>query len=374
MHGNGHRQQSRLSEVLARGIRIMSLAICLALLASGCATSRPPIQHDTPFATIEISLVLGNFSFFGTEAFVTKDAVWVVIPGENHLYKIDPLQKQLVRGTPVGAKLNTGIFHRHLPTESGNAVWVAAENTVIRIDPTSGEVVARIPFGTGEPFILSASDSAVWVGILESGWHWVRHYTVSKIDPQTNGVVTTLPQEFSTYSTRMMVGTNALWLLDGWADTLSRIDPTSGQVVATVARGPYKLAAVGEGAIWFGDAREGNVIRINPETNQITATIPLPYPDDGHPDEFYGPPRFAEDAVWVASGYSGLGISPTLVYAIDPSTNHVVATLNAKTYIGGGFALGHGALWAPMIKDAGYKKERLVIEVYRLPNLKSAKR
>jgi DNA-binding beta-propeller fold protein YncE len=342
----------------------MSLVICPALLASGCATS--PIQYDTPFATIETSLVLGRFSFFGTAAFVTKDAVWVVIPGEKHLLKIDPLQKQLAAGIPVGAKLNTNVFYPYLPAESGNAVWVAAANTVIRIDPTSREVVARIPFGTGEPFILSASDRAVWIGILESGWHWVRHYTVSKIDPQTNRVVTTLPQEFSTYS-RVMVGTNALWLLDGWADTLSRIDPTSGQVVATVARGPYKLAAVGEDTIWFVNAREGNVIRINPETNQVTATIPLPYPDDGHPDEIYGSPRSAEDVIWIAS-------SAERFYGIDPSTNQVVATLNAKTYHGGGFALGHGALWTPMIKAAGYKKERLVIEVYRLPNLKSAKR
>jgi DNA-binding beta-propeller fold protein YncE len=348
-------------------VRIMSLLICLALLASGCATSLPPIQYDTPFATIEISLVRGAFGFFGTAAFVTKDAVWVVIPEEKHLIKIDPLQTKLVAGTPIGAKLNTNVFYRHLPAENGNAVWVAAKNTVLRIDPESREVVARIPFGTGEPFILSASDSAVWVGTLESGWYWVRHYTVSKIDPQTNSVVTTLPQEFSTYSTRVMVSTNTLWLLDGWACTLSRIDPTSGQVVATVARGPYKLATVGEGAIWFVNAREGNVIRINPETNQVTATIPLPDPDDGRPDESYGSPRSAEDVIWIAS-------SAERFHGIDPSTNQVVATLNAKTYHGGGFALGHGALWTPRIKDAGYKKDRLVIEVYRLPNWKSVKR
>jgi DNA-binding beta-propeller fold protein YncE len=334
----------------------MSLVICLALLASGCATSPPPIQYDTPFATIETSLVLGNYGFFGTAAFVTKDAVWVVVPGEKHLLKIDPLQKKLVAGIPVGAKLTTNFFYLHSPLAvSGNAVWVATENTVIRLDPKSGEVVARIPFCTGEPFILSASDSAVWVGSLGSYWSWVRHYTVSKIDPQTNGVVTTLPQEFSMRSARVIAGTNALWLLDGWADTLSRIDPTSGQVVATVALGPYRLAAVGEGAIWFVNAREGNVIRINPETNQVTGTIPLPHPDDGHPDEIYGPPRSAEDVIWIAS-------SAERFHGIDPSTNQVVATLNAKTYIGGGFALGHGALWTPMIKDAGYKKARLVIE------------
>jgi hypothetical protein len=104
-------------------VRIMSLLICLALLASGCATSLPPVQYDTPFATIEISLVRGAFGFFGTAAFVTKDAVWVVIPEEKHLIKIDPLQTKLVAGTPIGANStrmsSTATYRQKAETLSG---------------------------------------------------------------------------------------------------------------------------------------------------------------------------------------------------------------------------------------------------------------
>ena len=385
MKGQGHDQQSSLHGMLKRGIRIACLVVSLAPLSSGCATQQPPLQDDIPipFATIYLPLSRDIFDFRGTAAYVTKDAVWVVVPGEQQLYKIDPMEKRLIDIIPVGAKLNTSFFAPQLLlAETGNALWAVAENTVIRIDPKTGLVVARIPVEEQKSFIVSASDSAVWVGTLGSFWSWVPHYTVSKIDPQTNRVTATLPQELSMRSARVTGENDVLWFLDGWAETLSRLDPTSGQVVASIALGrlshPHWPAAVGEGAIWVLNAREGNVIRINPETNQVTATIPLPDPANFRPDEFYGPPQIAGGAVWVAStsGWSGFGISPTLVYAIDPNTNHVVATLNAQTYIYsvGRFALGHDALWIPMIKDLGNKNGRLVLEVHRLPHWKAAAR
>src|SRR5262245_16686537 len=221
-------QHSNLLVVLTRGIRIASLIIVMQLLVSGCATHQSPhsIQIEAPITTLEYSLVGQHGGFWGTSAVVTKDAVWLVVPGHADIYKIDPLQKKVVAAIQVGAKLNRNFFHLHSAlVESGNAIWVAAENTVIRIDPKSGKVIARIPFDTGEPFIVSASDNAVWVGTLGSFLRWVRPYTVSKIDPQTNGVITTLPQEFSMRSARVTADTNAIWFLDGWADTLSRIEP-----------------------------------------------------------------------------------------------------------------------------------------------------
>ena len=108
---------------------------------------------------------------------------------------------------------------------------------------------------------------------------------------------------------------------------------------------------------------------------QHSATIPLLYMNEGRrPDMVYGPPQCANGLVWVATAISGFGIDPTFVYAIDPHTNHVVATMNLLAYAGGHFSIGHDALWVPMLKDAGYKKDQLVIDVYRLPNLKGVAR
>ena len=80
----------------------------MQLLVSGYATHQTPylFQNETPIATLESSLVCTTGSFLATSAVVTKDAVWVVVPVEKHIYKIDPLQKKDVAAIPVGAKLS----------------------------------------------------------------------------------------------------------------------------------------------------------------------------------------------------------------------------------------------------------------------------
>jgi Uncharacterized conserved protein len=289
---------------------------------------------------------------------------------------IDPREKKLAASIPVGAKLKPYFHLDSLDSlsESGNSIWVIAEETILKINPKSGEVVARISVGAWEFFIVSASDSAVWVGTVGSFWRWTPSYKLSKIDPQTNRVFATLAQELSWRSIRVMARTDAVWLLDRSKGTLSRLDPMSGQVVSSLPLGalspPYWPAAVGEDSIWVANAREGTVARINPDTNQVSTTITLPYPANSRPNIILAP-QFAEGAVWVACGYSGGyrgdQIVPTLFYAIDPGTNRVVATFNARTNLATGFAVGHDALWAPTREESDYEKSRLVLEVYHLP-------
>lgn len=364
--GWGNENQSRSFGRLELRRRIANLFICLTFLLPGCATS-PPFEYETPFATIEVPLTGSEMEFFGTEAVVTKDAVWVVVPEKPHIYKIDPWEKRFLAAISVGAKTNTYflLFHSSL-AESGNTVWVSAENTLIRIDSDRGNVVTRIPVGR-TPFILSGSDSAIWIGISS---FWSGDYKVSKMDPQTNRVIVTLPQELSMRSARVTPGDDAVWLLDGWEETLSRIDPKSGHEIASLPLGSSSIAqwpaAIGGGSIWVANADEGTVVRVDPETSQVSATIPISNQVSGRPDTFFGPPIFAEGAVWVAGGYDG-GEYVT-VHAIDPCTNQVVSALHAPIKMGFGFAIGHGAIWIPTSKS-----DQLVLEVYRLPKWKMSR-
>jgi hypothetical protein len=362
----------------------------LILPALGCTilSPRPSLEYETPFATIDITGKDISSVFAGTGFLATQDAVWVVVPGYSTVYKLDPLAKTLDDSIVV-AKEWVGMYRNFLNPmyppliESGEAIWVRAGNEVSKIDPKKKEVVARIPFESTVLFLLSGSPSTVWVATWEPGWWWKfsPDYRLSKIDAQTNRVITTLPQEFSARYTAISAGPDALWFVDGWNETLSRLDPTSGQVVASVDLGPssrpYGPVAVCAGAVWAASSQVGNVIRINPDTMQLSATIPLPYTNEGRrPDVVYGPPQCANGLVWVASAIPGFFIDPTFVYAIDPHTNQVVTTMTVLAYASGGFsiAIGHDALWVRMLKHVGLKKERLVIDVYRLPNLKAAAR
>ena len=66
------------------------------------------------------------------------------------------------------------------------AVWVAGAETVVRIDPRTNQVIAKIPYGGSSlevPLALAVGEGAVWVV------HGGEAGTLSRIDPQTNRVV-----------------------------------------------------------------------------------------------------------------------------------------------------------------------------------------
>ena len=250
MHDHGHRRQTCLSEVWARGIGIMSLDTCsnallaiarrallklgnvccsvlvivgLILQASGCImfSSRPSLEYETPFATIGILGKHMSSVFYGTGVVATYNAVWVVVPGYHKVYKLDPLAKALddsIVVTKEWAGLTQNFPGLTYPPliESGEAIWVYAGNEVIKIDPKKKQVAARIPFESKIQFLLSGSPSTIWVGTKEPGSWWKSppDYRLSKVDAQTNRVITTLPQRFSARYTAISAEPDALWFFD----------------------------------------------------------------------------------------------------------------------------------------------------------------
>src|SRR5207237_8418768 len=93
---------------------------------------------------------------------------------------------------------------------------------------------------------------------------------------------------------------------------LRRIDPTRNAVVARTKVSPGEAAAAGDGAVWLSHSSEDTVSRIDPATNKVSATIHV------------GPQP------------TGLAVSPAAVWAADaggpsvsrihPATNQRVAT------------------------------------------------
>ena len=61
---------------------------------------------------------------------------------------------------------------------------------------------------------------------------------------------------------------------------MSRVDPVSGRVVASVSTGPLPIgdAAItaGAGSLWVADWDAGTLRRINPLTNRQVAEVPVP--------------------------------------------------------------------------------------------------
>ena len=218
--------------------------------------------------------------------------------------------------------------------------------------PFRPEVAATIPVGSG-PTGVAVGEGFVWVatydpaGIDGDGWG------VVKIDPETNQVVDAIPVQDAT---DVAAGAGAVWATSyqGKDGVIKRIDPRSGQVVATipVGRSPSDVE-VGLDAVWVTlnlPSREpaGEVVRIDPTTNAVVARVPV---DEGWPRDVV----IGEGAVWVYghSKRSGGAWVASSLWRIDPVLNRLDgAVLDRNGFLGDGgylpdnLAIGEGVVWA----------------------------
>lgn len=315
----------------------------------------------------------------------------------------------LVAGVAVAALV--GLF-----PGGRSAEVVVAPNSVAVIDPETNRVVGSVPVGDG-PTRIAVGAGKVWVLNRDAR-------TISLLDPRTR----TLVKSFAVAATPagLAVGADRVWVSDSstssvvevhpagavvlrtlaappltppplrrerpdagaiahWANdvwflsgnaTLSRLDPRSGRVIATIryagfpAHDPAYLA-VGEGAVWVSGAG-GGVTRVDPRTNSSSelGTLPAGGPIavgfgsvwvistqggllwhvgssgtsgvyfpvgmiavGGHPLDV----AVGEGSVWVANGNG-------TVARIDPALGRVVERIRVGGSLGG-IAVGEGAVW-----------------------------
>jgi virginiamycin B lyase len=164
------------------------------------------------------------------------------------------------------------------------SLWVAncSDKAIYRFDLKSGNVIASIVTGLASEYgelSLAAGDGSVWVLSDSAG-------ILTRINPQTNTIQATIKVKPFSYCAAF--GYGAVWITNCGQiqyhrngevtardpGSVQKIDPKTNQVVATIPVGfaPNFLAA-GENGIWILNQVDGSVSRINPDSNQITATI-----------------------------------------------------------------------------------------------------
>jgi YVTN family beta-propeller protein len=219
---------------------------------------------------------------------------------------------------------------------TGACVWVLADGDGIGGGtcppaPESGPGVSRIHIGDRVSGV-AAGEGAIWV---------LRHLgsrgagDIVEIDPASGKVVgEARPLKGSTGG--LAVGEGGVWVATGPFDqdpvdvqlsSVLRVDPTSGELVAQiqVPGGASGSLAVGSGAVWVTNAEGDSLSRINPSTNRVEATIAI-----GDDPEFV---TTGAGAVWVQDEQG-------LLHRIDPSTNRVTGRADL-----GLEAVGRNALW-----------------------------
>jgi len=265
----------------------------------------------------------------------------------------DPLVGSLVRldlaTNEVVATIPVGRSPEHVAV-SEDAVWVAnnEDGTVSKIDPGTNAVVETVGVGGFPGGVAAAAGSeSIWVAKGTDGIAQIRRLTENAFDAVGRDAAFSLPlrgyAEAATGAGEFVdvaVENDFVWAANYDDKTVLRIDPETGDVVATIELpdNPYTLAA-GEGAVWVANHADGDVLRIDPATNRVTNTIEAT--TLGHLEIAAG-----EGSVWVASpgAYS--------VWRLDPRANEIVARVDVDAPPGPAFfpgvadiAVGQGSVW-----------------------------
>jgi len=190
---------------------------------------------------------------------VVHGFVWVA----NHdgepttsVFKIDPATMRVVDVIPVSG------FNEAGPVwivSSAGSIWTNVNgnrNVVVRIDPRTDRILARIP-APSACAQLAADDSGVWGGCGDDPFL----PGLSRIDPRTNRVTATFNE--GGWSGAVALDHGSLWFATTATHKLGRIDTRTNKVVSLLnLPGPAFGMTAGAGAIWTTDRDDGLLFKV----------------------------------------------------------------------------------------------------------------
>lgn len=210
----------------------------------------------------------------------TTDALWLSFG--SGLWRVDPSTNRVTKTFTLGLGPDFLAF-------AFNSLWATNFDAqlVLRIDPASGQVVARIP--TPHPQGIVATNEGVWVANHHEG-------TVTLIDPATNrsnGLVSVGPTGPN--------GPQGMAVIDGkvWVGMLNAsqvvaFDPATRKVVSAVAHVPApcgNMAASGT-QLWISECLEQkSVDQIDMAAGRLMRSLWV--------DAYAGTPIPVADGIWL---------------------------------------------------------------------------
>jgi WD40 repeat protein len=184
-------------------------------------------------------------------------------PGKDpRVLQFDPVTGAVISETPIDAEWWGGLV------VEGGAIWVMkmsvrdttvqGDATLVRLEPSTGAVLARVPAVDDDGVMGStmpvAAQGAIW---LPTGGELL------ELDPQTGEALSRF--DFAVGGDFELAPDRSLWCLCGFGwNELERLNPGSGQVDVTVHldRNPIPTAvAVAPGSVWVL-TYEGTLIRV----------------------------------------------------------------------------------------------------------------
>jgi len=243
-------------------------------------------------------------------ATIVDQQIWLTSDANHEVVRIDPLTNQIVEHIPLGAFSLSGTAWPIDPgslTSDGTDLWVTdfSDSLVVRVDLKTKQAVAVIK-NVSNPSGIVAADGAVWV-ILH------RKDTLVRIDPATNSVVAKIPLGGPGLSPicslclgQMVFADGSLWIPLHDANAIARIDPQTNQMTkidlgfsaADVAAGLDSIWVVGGPYVAYC---KGFLVQIDPKTNAVRQKQSVDCP---------GTITVADNGLWVSTVNALIHIQP----------------------------------------------------------------
>jgi YVTN family beta-propeller protein len=143
------------------------------------------------------------------------------------------------------------------PFRPGNEAGEVPLNSVVAIDPGSGDVVTTTPVGV-DPQAVAVGDDGVWVGNTTDR-------TVSRLDPEDGTLLATVA--VGVYPSDLVAGPRAVYVATGPTGQLVQIDPSANTAGAPTDAGAdcggvQESIALGAGSLWLACDLKASAARI----------------------------------------------------------------------------------------------------------------
>jgi serine/threonine-protein kinase len=223
------------------------------------------------------------------------------------------------------------------------SILPVTEDSLVRLDPATGEAVAAIATGPS-PVVVAVGEGAIW--LVSTG-----DRRLSRLDPARNEIVASVgfPPAVPESPEAIVAGEGAVWTVH--ASGVLKYDPETASWVPLPDN--IELAsdhndivkditfaadiAAGHGAIWVTSA---DILRIDPETGVVLERTLSPSSAGN-----------TSTAGWLAVDEVGVWhAGPLGVAFIEAATNTVIRTADVGEALDG-IAVGEGAVWAMNAND-----------------------
>ncbi len=227
-------------------------------------------------------------------------------------------------------------------------IWAITDGGVVRVDPTTNTVAASYPLPvTSDGYGLGVSDDAIWVSDFD-------HDVVYRMDPATGDRIATIKTRPGPGVISVIDG--AVWVGEHHAGSISRIDPATNRIVATIMVGEYgpggptSIKSI-DGSLWVGFGGQPVIDRVDAAAGKVTSTFTLPA-ENGVPFEP------AKGRVWAFYTAENGGIA-----MLDQASGTVTGTIDLGGVPGYGGVVSDGVAWVPVLRHtAGKAGEVLAID------------